>query len=202
VTQLNLIADVSLAVCWAAFALTWLAGAIVFERNAPPERTRSRFGSSFAMGTVIVVIVILAAPKPDWRSVLIDTPWVRLLGLAVVLASTAFAIWARLTLGAMWSAAPTVKEHHALQTRGPYRLTRHPIYTGILGMLLGSLLLAGGERWIVPFPIFLVLLEIKIHVEERLMLAEFPDDYTRYREQVPQLIPGLRLPRRRRTAPE
>jgi protein-S-isoprenylcysteine O-methyltransferase Ste14 len=47
-----------------------------------------------------------------------------------------------------------------------------------------------------------VLLEIKIHVEERLMLAEFPDDYTRYREQVPQLIPGLRLPRRRRTAPE
>jgi protein-S-isoprenylcysteine O-methyltransferase Ste14 len=169
VTQLDLIADVSLAVCWAAFAVTWLAGAIVFERNAPPERTRSRFGSSFAMGTVIVLIVILAVPKPDWRSVLIDTPWVRLLGLAIVLASTAFAIWARLTLGAMWSAAPTVKEHHALQTRGPYRL---------------------------------VLLEIKIHVEERLMLAEFPDDYPRYREQVPQLIPGLRLPRRRPMAAE
>jgi protein-S-isoprenylcysteine O-methyltransferase Ste14 len=202
VRQLNLIADVSLAVCWAAFGVTWLAGAIVLERNAPPERTRSRFGSSFAMGTVIVLIVILAVPKPDWRSVLIDTPWVRLLGLAIVLASTTFAIWARLTLGAMWSAAPTVKEHHALQTSGPYRLTRHPIYTGILGMLLGSLLLAGGERWIVPFPIFLVLLEIKIHVEERLMLAEFPDDYPRYREQVPQLIPGLGLPRRRRTAAE
>jgi protein-S-isoprenylcysteine O-methyltransferase Ste14 len=202
VRQLNLIADVSLAVCWAAFAVTWLAGAIILERNAPPERTRSRFGSSFAMGAVIVLIVILAVPKPDWRSVLIDTPWVRLLGLAIVLASTAFAIWARLTLGAMWSAAPTVKEHHALQTGGPYRLTRHPIYTGILGMLLGSLLLAGGERWIVPFPIFLVLLEIKIHVEERLMLAEFPDDYPRYRDQVPQLIPGLRLPRRRRMAAE
>jgi protein-S-isoprenylcysteine O-methyltransferase Ste14 len=197
---LNLLADVSLTVCWAAFALTWLAGAIVMERNAPPERTRSRFGSSFAMGTVIVLIVILAVPKPDWRSVLIDTPWVRLLGLAIVLASTAFAIWARLTLGSMWSAAPAVKEHHALQTHGPYRLTRHPIYTGILGMLLGSLLLAGGERWIVPFPVFLVLLEIKIHVEERLMLAEFPDDYPRYRERVPQLVPGLRLPRRSRIA--
>ena len=199
-TQLNQLADISLAVCWTAFALTWLAGAIVLERNAPPERTRSRFGSSFAMGGVIVLAVNLAVPKSDWQSVLINTPWVRLVGLVIVLASTAFAIWARLTLGAMWSAAPMVKEHHRLQTGGPYRLTRHPIYTGILGMLLGSLLLGGGERWIVPFPVFIVLFEIKIHVEERLMLAEFPDDYPRYREQVPQLIPGLRLPRRRRMA--
>ena len=79
-----------------------------------------------------------------------------------------------------------------------YRLTRHPIYTGILGMLLGSLLAAGGGRWVAPFPIFLVLLEIKIHIEERFMLAEFPNDYPRYRQRVPQLIPGLRLPSRQR----
>jgi protein-S-isoprenylcysteine O-methyltransferase Ste14 len=69
----------------------------------------------------------------------------------------------------------------------------------MLGMMLGSALLAGG-RWVLPFPVFLVLLEIKIHVEERLMLAEFPDDYPRYRQRVPQLVPGLRLVSRRRVA--
>jgi protein-S-isoprenylcysteine O-methyltransferase Ste14 len=42
-----------------------------------------------------------------------------------------------------------------------------------------------------------VLVEIKLHIEERLMLAEFPDDYPRYRQQVPQLVPSLRLGRRR-----
>ncbi|MDR2986522.1 MAG: isoprenylcysteine carboxylmethyltransferase family protein, partial [Nocardiopsaceae bacterium] len=136
-----------------------------------------------------------------WRSIVIAAPWVRILGLAIILGSTAFAIWARLQLGAMWSAAPTVKEHHALQTSGPYRLTRHPIYTGILGMLLGSLLVAGAGRWIVPFPVFVLLFEIKIHIEERLMLAEFPDEYPRYRQRVPQLIPGVHLARRIRTAP-
>jgi protein-S-isoprenylcysteine O-methyltransferase Ste14 len=196
--RLNVVAIVVLAVCWVAFTLTWLIGAIIFERGAPAERTRSRFGSALGLGTVIVAVVILAVPKPDWRFVLIETPWARLLGLAVVVAATAFAIWARLKLGAMWSAAPTVKEDHALQTGGPYRLTRHPIYTGILGMQLGSLLAAGGGRWIVPFPIFLLLFEIKIHIEERLMLAEFPNDYPRYRQRVPQLIPGLRLPSRQR----
>jgi protein-S-isoprenylcysteine O-methyltransferase Ste14 len=38
-----------------------------------------------------------------------------------------------------------------------------------------------------------MLLEIKIRIEERLMLAEFPDDYPRYRHRVPQLVPGLHL---------
>jgi hypothetical protein len=45
----------------------------------------------------------------------------------------------------------------------------------------------------VPFPTFLVLFAIKIHLEERLMLAEFPEAHRRCRERIPQLIPGVRL---------
>lgn len=96
--------------------------------------------------------------------------------------------------------APAVKEEHQLRTDGPYGVTRHPIYTGMLGMFLGCLLVAGGGRWITPFPVFLVLLEIKLHIEERLMQAEFPDDYPRYRQRVPQLVPGLKLISRHRMA--
>jgi protein-S-isoprenylcysteine O-methyltransferase Ste14 len=69
---------------------------------------------------------------------------------------------------------------------------------GMLGMLLGSTLLAGGGRWIVSFPVFLVLLQFKIHIEERFMRAEFPDDYPGYRQRVPRLMPGLRLVSTRR----
>jgi hypothetical protein len=61
---------------------------------------------------------------------------------------------------------------------------------------------SGGGRWIVAFPVFLLLVEIKLHIEERLMLAEFPDDYPRYRKRVPQLVPGLRLGRGILTRPE
>jgi protein-S-isoprenylcysteine O-methyltransferase Ste14 len=48
-------------------------------------------------------------------------------------------------------------------------------------MLLGTWLLIGDARFLAAFLIFVVLVEIKLHIEERLMLAEFPDDYPRYR---------------------
>jgi protein-S-isoprenylcysteine O-methyltransferase Ste14 len=189
------LAVVGCATCWGAFSLAWLGGAIYYDTRDPGERTRARwFGSGAGTGAVIVAVISLAVPRAVWRSLTFDTPWLRILGLVILLAATVLTIWARLTLGAMWSAAPTVKEEHRLRTSGPYRITRHPIYTGLLGMMLGTLLLAGGGRWLVPFPVFLVLLEIKIHIEERLMLAEFPDDYPRYRGRSPGWCPASTWP--------
>jgi protein-S-isoprenylcysteine O-methyltransferase Ste14 len=196
--QLNLLAVVSAAVCWAAFVATWLAAENYNERRAPAERTRSWFGTAVTPGVIMASVITFAVPKADWRALTFSTPPVRILGLVILLAATALTIWARLVLGVMWSGVPAVKERHQLRTSGPYAITRHPIYTGILGMLAGSALVAGAGRWIVLFPVILVLLEIKIHIEERLMLAEFPDDYPRYRQLVPRLIPGLRLISRHR----
>ncbi len=197
--QQDLLATISLVVCWGALLLTWLAGAVFYESRAPATRTRSRLGSTVLIGVIIVSAVSVALPGADWRLLVVHPAWARAAGLVLLAAATALAIWARVVLGTMWSAAPAVKQQHQLRTTGPYGITRHPIYTGMLGMLLGSLLLSGG-RWMIAFPVYLVLLEIKIRVEERLMLAQFPDEYPRYRQRVPQLIPGLRVSRKRRLA--
>ena len=55
----------------------------------------------------------------------------------------------------------------------------------MLGTLLGATLLSGIGQWIVLFPSGLILFEVKIRMEEHLMLATFPDKYPRYRRQVP-----------------
>ncbi len=188
--QWTMLTVIGLAACWGAVALTWLAAAIFWEPQAPAERSRVAWAGTSA-GLLIVLAVDFSVPRAGLDSLAVHAPWVRLPGLAILVAAAAFTVWARLALGVMWSASPTVKQDHKLRTGGPYAVTRHPIYTGMLSMLLGTTLLAGAGRWIVAFPVFLVLVEIKLHVEERLMLAEFPDDYAGYRRRVPQLVPGL-----------
>jgi protein-S-isoprenylcysteine O-methyltransferase Ste14 len=196
--QFNVLAVTALVACWGSLALIWLVGAIYWQQ-APAERIKRWSGSIGPIGWAIATVAFTVVPRADWGSLEVHTLWIRLAGLAILLAATAFAVWARLILGPMWSPASAVKEKHELRTSGPYGVTRHPIYTGKLGMMLGSFLLAGGP-WILPFPIFLLLFQVKIRLEERLMLTEFPDDYSCYRQQVSQLIPGLRMFSKRRVA--
>jgi protein-S-isoprenylcysteine O-methyltransferase Ste14 len=93
----------------------------------------------------------------------------------------------------MWTSSAVVKEGHVLRTDGPYGITRHPIYTGILAMLSATALTAGLGRW-VPATLFaLVLLLIKIRAEERLLESALGDEYRDYRRRVRALVP---VPRR------
>jgi protein-S-isoprenylcysteine O-methyltransferase Ste14 len=193
-------AAVSISVCWLAFFVVWLVTANYNETHAPAQLRRSWYGSGAVPIMLLVMVARVAVPRADWQSVTFSALWARFLGLAILLAATALTLWARFVLGLMWSAAPAIKEGHELRTSGPYAMTRHPIYTGLLGMLLGSLLVAGGGVWIVPFPVALILIEVKIRIEERFMTAEFPQEYPRYRKRVPRLVPGLRLRLRDRVA--
>jgi protein-S-isoprenylcysteine O-methyltransferase Ste14 len=195
---MNLMAAISIAVCWTLFAAVWLITASYNEGRAPAQRQRSWYGTGVVPVVVISAVIRLAVPRADWQALTFHTPWARFLGLAILLAATALTLWARFALGLMWSAVPAVREGHQLRTSGPYAITRHPIYTGLLGMVLGSMLVAGGGWWIVPFPVALLLVEFKIRIEERFMTAEFPQEYPRYRTRVPQLVPGLRLMASRR----
>jgi protein-S-isoprenylcysteine O-methyltransferase Ste14 len=197
---MNVMAAVGIGVCWGVVAVVWLATWGYNESRAPQVRQRSWYGTGVFPIVLITFIVRRAVPSADWASITFYTHWARFLGLAILVAAAALTLWARFVLGLMWNAAPSVKQGHQLRTRGPYSVTRHPIYTGLLGMMLGTLLLAGGNIWIVAFPIAVVLIECKIHIEERFMTGEFPEEYPRYRKRVPQLVPGLRLLAGRRAA--
>jgi protein-S-isoprenylcysteine O-methyltransferase Ste14 len=194
----HLITVVSTAACWGAFGLTWVGGALCNASRGPRQSTRAPLRGS-AIVVVIACGMFLAiyrvVPSHTWRSLEVQSPLVTGIGLVVLLGSTVFALCARFALGTMWTLDAEVKEDHALAPTVPTAFTRHPIYTGILGMLLGSLLLAGVGRWLLLLPVGLVLFEVKLHVEEKLMVATFPDEYQRYRQRVPQLIPGLRIRR-------
>ena len=202
-----MLAAVGIAVCVGVVVVVWVAGALYNAFHSPHsasyvprERTRSQPRSTALIVAAVVCAGLAVVGRSHFDGLVVGGLWVRILGLAVLVASTVFTLWARFSLGTMWSVAPKVKGDHQLRTHGPYAVTRHPIYSGVLGMLLGATLLSGIGQWIVLFPVGLVLFEIKIRLEERLMVATFPDEYPRYRRQVPQLVPGLYLLRQRNAA--
>jgi protein-S-isoprenylcysteine O-methyltransferase Ste14 len=207
----HVLAGVGIAVCVGVVVVVWVAGALynaVRSRHsasdASRERTRSQpglmAGDGGLIGVAVVCLGLAIVGRSHFDGLAVGALWVRVLGLAVLVASTVFTLWARFSLGTMWSVAPRVKGDHQLRTRGPYAVTRHPVYTGLLGMLLGATLLSGIGQWIVLFPAALIVFEVKIRMEERLMVATFPEEYPRYRRQVPQLIPGLYVLRQRHSA--
>jgi protein-S-isoprenylcysteine O-methyltransferase Ste14 len=118
-------------------------------------------------------------------------------GTLVLAAGLAFMVWARRTLGRNWSGRVTLKEDHELIRGGPYRLVRHPIYTGLLLALLGTAIAFGQWRDVIALGLITLAVLRKMRVEERFMAESFPADYARYRAEVPALIPFVFHARRR-----
>jgi len=183
-------------ICWGVVVVTWIAGAAYGARSRG-SRQRTGSGVLWRIGAVVALVFVLRLGRQDLQRVTDHSLWIEIPGLVLLVVSTAFTLWARVRLGRMWSASPDVlKAHHQLRTDGPYAVTRHPIYTGLFGMLVGTVLLNGLGVALALLVIGGAMVATRIPVEERLMSETFPDEYARYREHVPRLVPGVQLLRR------
>jgi protein-S-isoprenylcysteine O-methyltransferase Ste14 len=178
---------------WLAWLAYWLAAA----RNVKPARRRESPASRLLTIVLTIPAAVLLAVRGPWlpwlsARFLPDTMIVYLLGLLMVVAGLAFAIWARAHLGRNWSGTVTVKENHELIRSGPYAIVRHPIYTGLLLAVLGTAIVFGEWRGLLAFCFLTIALLLKLQREERFMEESFPDTYPSYCAQVPALIPLFR----------
>lgn len=179
-----------LQTCWIIWAVVWAAGWLYNLIRGPRTRSGSPDWSTILAVAAAWLVTHRMAGLP--AALVIRGAVLAYAGAAVLVAGTAFTLWARIALGRMWSSAPSVKEGHELHTTGPYAVTRHPIYTGMLSMALGSVLLDGRLRILIVAALFLAYVLLKIRVEERLMAETFGERYTDYRRRTPQLIPWPR----------
>jgi protein-S-isoprenylcysteine O-methyltransferase Ste14 len=101
-------------------------------------------------------------------------------------------------LGGNWSGSVTVKEGHELIRSGPYAYVRHPIYTGLLAAVLGTVIVSDTVRAVIGLAIIAAALVRKLYTEERFMCETFTGQYQRYSAEVPALIPFTKP---RRSAP-
>jgi protein-S-isoprenylcysteine O-methyltransferase Ste14 len=179
-------------VCWIIFIIVWSLGMARTKRTIYRESSaeRARYWLVLIIG-YFLVIKASALPAPfNWLVVPHKTSssWG---GVFLCVGGLVFAIWARLILGRNWSGVITLKEGHELIERGPYRVVRHPIYTGILAMFAGTAIALGYFGGFLGFLLVFVSFWVKLKREEDLMLEHFPVKYAAYQRRVKRIIPFL-----------
>jgi protein-S-isoprenylcysteine O-methyltransferase Ste14 len=184
--------DAVIGYSWDAVGVVWLIGYAFTKRTVRRQPIGARL---FHLALLVLGGCMMAGPwfRYGWLKMRFvpELEGVALAGMVLTVAGCAFAIWARVTLGANWSGLATVKAGHELITSGPYSLARHPIYTGLLTAIAGSALVSGEWRSLLGALIIVFAIVVKMSQEERLMMQTFPNTYPLYRERVKALIPGV-----------
>jgi protein-S-isoprenylcysteine O-methyltransferase Ste14 len=175
---------------WILFIVVWVIGAFTVKRAARKQFSTARL--LFFASVILVVWFFSSHPRPWLMTRLVpDAPWAVWTGLILTAAGIGFAIVARFFLGRNWDGRVVIKKDHTLITSGPYEYVRHPIYSGILLAILGSVIANGRAVYFAFFAWVVIGLWIKSRLEERLMVEQFGAQYVAYRERVKALIPWI-----------
>lgn len=171
----------AIGIVWLAFWIYWLVSAWGVKRG-----TWGSGGIRLRILAAILVLALFRFVRPEDLEV--HSTALAALGLAIVLCGLGFAVWARVHLGRNWGMPMSRKEEPELVTSGPYRLVRHPIYTGLLVAVVGTALAIN----LLALAIAVIMAALFWHaarVEERNMTAAFPTAYPAYRAHTKMLIP-------------
>jgi protein-S-isoprenylcysteine O-methyltransferase Ste14 len=180
---------------WFVFTLAFL----LFLRRKPPEGTESKRDSRSKLGIALQgasYAFVWAFMRQQFTHIaplghILDII-VALLTVASAVGSVGFVMSAMQTLGKQWSLTARVVEGHNLITEGPYRRVRHPIYTGMFGMLVATGLAASHPLALVAgIVVFWTGTIIRVRSEERLLRATFGAAYDEYARRVPAVLPGV-----------
>ncbi|MEO9176771.1 MAG: isoprenylcysteine carboxylmethyltransferase family protein, partial [Gaiellales bacterium] len=145
--------------------------------GAAPQDRWTKWIIVLSSRVAILAAFAIAALAPGLRAYANDW-WTLGLGVAVVLVGVALRAWAIVSLGRYFRREVTIEPGQRLVRRGPYRLLRHPSYTGIL-LSIGGLGLAAGS-WVgaaVAVLITFAGMLPRIRVEERALAEAFGAEY-------------------------
>ena len=178
--------------CWLVFIVYWLVMAVGAKRTL----NRRTWLMGMAVRVLIVMLIFRALRFPGVAQAVLEThrlsinPYMGAAGAVICGLGVAIAIWARTVLGRNWGMPMSQKQDPELVTAGPYAYIRHPIYTGMILIMLGSAL-GNDLLWFVPLLLFGSYFVYSARQEEKLMLRQFPARYEAYMKRSKMLLPFL-----------
>lgn len=160
-------------------------------RQRGATRVRRDRGSG-ALVILTVFFSIYIAFTLGYQDVWMLPDWAFEVGIFLMILGVAVRQWAIAVLGRFFSLTVKVAEDHTVVDRGPYRLIRHPSYTGVLITFIGlGLAVQSAAAVLLLLAVFSLSYGYRMRVEERTLQTELGQDYAAYMKRTKRLIPYL-----------
>ena len=113
-----------------------------------------------------------------------------LAGIVIAACGIAFRLWAIQSLGRYFTSTVSFVEGQPVMTSGPYRFMRHPSYAGSFATVVGTAIALGSTLgMIIAVATVLPAYLFRIRVEERQLVAMLGNEYIKYCDSTPALLP-------------
>lgn len=173
---------------WLIFGVYWLIASL----NSAPTKTSESQGSTWFHQFLLAAAFLSAVlPIPGLTGWFLPSSlhFVIAIGAIVQAGFILLAVWARRHLGSNWSAEVRIAVDHQLVRSGPYRFLRHPIYTAMLGMLLGTAIASSQYHALLGLALLVVAYMRKTYLEDQILHQTFGADFESYRRDTWALVP-------------
>ena len=181
------------AICWLIIFIYWLVSAFFVKPSATKYNYKAAIAWRLAIAVIVYAFIKLdkSGAISSFELLLKNFFSYTTLGTIFTVLGLALAIWARIFLGRNWSSYVTYKKEHELVTSGPYRFIRHPIYSGIFLMLLGTFIYYGNLFVFLIFALAAIMFVLRMSREEKIMAEFFGEKYINYIKSSKRLIPWV-----------
>ena len=175
----------------------WIASEIFGAALVPRLRHRGavrvkRDRGSRALITVAILVSMLIAFYFGYAGVGALPDWIFYAGIFLMFFGVLVRQYAIAILGRFFSLSVQIAEDHKVVDKGPYRLVRHPSYTGILITFIGlGLAVQSLGALLVLLLFFGISFGYRISVEERTLLSGLGSDYASYMKRTKRIIPFI-----------
>src|SRR5436305_1957623 len=162
------------------------------------RRGRSETGEKQDRSTLLVIWIVIMISigagvfiAQNWRAGALPYGLAfAVAGVVLFAAGLIIRWWAIVTLGRFFTVDVTIEKDHELVERGPFRLVRHPSYTGVLLAFVGfALSLANWAALLVILLPITVAFIHRMNVEESALSGALGPQYTDYMRRTKRLIP-------------
>jgi len=141
---------------------------------------------------VLFVVVVYSFLPGAYQYLLpvpwLEHPWIRATGVFLLIASLTWIVLAQAQMGESWRIGIDTDHKTKLVQTGMYRISRNPIFLGMMVTQLGLFLAIPNALTLLILVLLVVLINIQVRLEEEYLKTSHGEDYVRYQRTVGRWI--------------